>query len=72
MQACTPEPWALAVCYKGGLVVHVALVVEIEGRLAVLEINARTGARWQRIADFEGAYLRVRYYRDHQNLPEQA
>lgn len=70
MDECAPEVGAVAVVYKGAIVVHVAVVVEVEGRLAALEINQGTGARWRRIADFESPYLRVAYYRD-RNLSEQ-
>lgn len=70
MDECHPEPGAVAVVYKGAIVVHVAVVIEVGGRLAALEINQSTGVRWRRIPDFEAPYLRVTYYRD-RNLPEQ-
>lgn len=71
MEECAPEAGAVAVVYRGALVVHVAVVIEVDGRLAALEINQGTGVRWRRIADFEAPYLRVAYYRDRPNLPEQ-
>lgn len=64
MRECKPEPGAIAAVFRGILCVHVAVVVEIEDRLAALEINQRTGARWMRIPDFERQYLTVKYYAD--------
>ncbi|HAG18171.1 MAG TPA: hypothetical protein DCK80_03790 [Pseudomonas sp.] len=65
MEECQPEPGAIAAVFRGRIVIHVALVIEIDGDLAVLEIrNDRTSARWLRIPDFESRYLRVIYYRD--------
>jgi hypothetical protein len=65
MEECKPEPGAIAAVFRGRIVIHVAVVIEIDGDLAVLEIrNDRTSARWLRIPDFESRYLRVIYYRD--------
>lgn len=65
MEECQPEPGAIAAVFRGRIVIHVAVVIEVDGALAVLEIrNDRTSARWLRISDFESRYLRVIYYRD--------
>lgn len=65
MEECRPEPGAIAAVFRGRIVIHVAVVVEIDGALAALEIrNDRTSARWMRLPDFEASYLRVIYYRD--------
>lgn len=65
MEECQPEPGAIAAVFRGRIVIHVAVVIEVDGALAVLEIrNDRTSARWLRIPDFESRYLRVIYYRD--------
>lgn len=65
MEECEPEPGAIAAVFRGRIVIHVAVVIEVDGALAVLEIrNDRTSARWLRIPDFESRYLRVIYYRD--------
>ena len=65
MEECQPEPGAIAAVFRGRIVIHVAVVIEVDGGLAVLEIrNDRTSARWLRIPDFESRYLRVIYYRD--------
>lgn len=65
MEECQPEPGAIAAVFRGRIVIHVAVVIEVDSALAVLEIrNDRTSARWLRIPDFESRYLRVIYYRD--------
>lgn len=65
MEECQPEPGAVAAVFRGRIVIHVAVIIEVDGALAVLEIrNDRTSARWLRIPDFESRYLRVIYYRD--------
>lgn len=63
LEPCEPEVGAIAAAFRGSLCLHVAIVVPIEGRLAVLEITA-SGPRWMRVAAFEQKYPRVIYYRD--------
>lgn len=62
MRESEPVPGVLATCWRGPLFFHVGIVVEIDGRLAVLETNKKTGPRWKTIADFERIYTRVIYY----------
>ncbi|MBF0675597.1 hypothetical protein [Pseudomonas sp.] len=65
MQECAPEPGAIAAVFRGQIVVHVGVVIEVDGGLAVFDIrDISTSPRWQRIHDFESRYLRVLYYRD--------
>lgn len=64
MREVEPAPGVLATCWRGGLFFHVGIVVEIDGRLAVLETNSKTGPRWKSIRDFERIYTRVIYYDD--------
>lgn len=70
MEVCEPEQGAIAACFRGRICVHVAVVVELEGRLCVLETNQHTGFRRSRLRDFETRHLRVVYYRD-RTVPEQ-
>lgn len=63
LEVCEPQQGAIAAAFRGSLCLHVAVVVEIEGRLAALEIT-ETGARWMRLPVFEQKYPRVIYYRD--------
>lgn len=64
MEECAPEVGAIAAVLRGSLCIHVAVVVEVDGRLGALEINPKTGVRRLSIPEFERAYLKVRYYRD--------
>lgn len=67
LEPCEPELGAIAAAFRGSLCLHVAIVVYVEGRLAVLEIT-ETGARWMRLAAFQQKYPKVIYYRD-KHLP---
>ncbi|MDD2663954.1 MAG: hypothetical protein PHD19_09355 [Dechloromonas sp.] len=57
-----PSPGAIAAVWRGPLCLHVGIVIEADGRLAVLETNRATGPRWLRLADFSARYLRVTYH----------
>lgn len=70
MEPCTPEPGAIAAVFRGELCLHVGVVVQVRGRLKVLDTNPG-GARIQSTGEFEAAYPRVVYYRD-RVFPEQA
>ena len=48
--------------WRGLLCHHVGVVVEADGRLAVLETGSRIGPRWLRLDDFQRLYLDVRFY----------
>lgn len=62
---------AIAAVFRGTLFVHVGVVLEIEGRLAVLETNEGSGPRWMRVQDFVDTYYKVIFYND-QSVSEQA
>jgi hypothetical protein len=64
MLECAPCVGAIAAVFQGAIVRHVGIVVEIEGRLRVLEMNPSSGVRHRSVPDFEAPYLRVVYYRD--------
>jgi hypothetical protein len=59
-----PLPGAIATCWRGRLCTHVALVIEVDGRPAVLETNQASGPRWRWLADFASTQLKVIYYDD--------
>ena len=63
MIICKPEVGAIAAVMRGKICIHVAVVVEIDGDLAIIEINPKTNCRWLRIPDFERRYLKVIYYK---------
>lgn len=64
-----PVPGALAAVFRARVFVHVGLVVEIEGRLAVIETNPKTGVRWMFLERFLDVYYKVAFYSD-RSLPE--
>lgn len=63
------EPGAIAAAFRGRICVHVGIVVDIESRLLVLDINPGRGVGVEPLADFEARYAEVVYYRD-KNIPE--
>lgn len=69
LQPSRAMPGAIASCWRGRLCLHVGLVVVLDGRLGVLEIDKRISPHWQRLSDFESRHLRVEYYHD-QDIPQ--
>ena len=64
LKECDPQLGAIAACYRVSLCVHVGIVVEIDGRLCIAEIGAKTGFRIVPVERFEARYTKVRYYID--------
>lgn len=60
---------SIAAAFRGRICVHVGIVVDIDARLSVLDINPGRGVGVEPLADFEARYAEVLYYRD-KNLPE--
>lgn len=71
MEECEPEQGAIAVCFRGRIAHHVALVVDADGQQWALEINPMASARLRSLAAFLRDHTRVRFYRDRPSLPEQ-
>lgn len=63
LERCDPEPGALACCFSGGLMIHVAVVDWCDGLLHALEINAKRGATCLPLRRFERRFVKVEYYR---------
>ncbi|MGP9834202.1 hypothetical protein [Marinobacter sp. NSM] len=65
---CEPHPGAIACCYRGRLCTHIAIVVEIDGRLMILETDepgkGRHGPRLVNLKPFQQRFLRVVFYDD--------
>lgn len=57
-------PGAIATAWRGKLCVHVALVVEADGRQWILETDVGIGPCLTRPSKFEERYTRVIYYAD--------
>jgi hypothetical protein len=64
MEPCEPEHGAIASVMHGKVCVHVAVVLEHEGRLRILEINPVRGPRFMLLADWLKDHLTVTYHRD--------
>lgn len=62
-EKCEPEPGAIAVVFNGYWVYHVAVVVETDKRLQVLEIRRSKGVTLSPLADFQRRCRRVEFYR---------
>lgn len=65
----SPLPGSIATCWRGRLCLHVGLVVVIDSRAGVLEINRGGSPRWLPLQEFESNYLKVVYYHD-RDLPQ--
>ncbi|WP_405418639.1 hypothetical protein [Marinobacter flavimaris] len=67
-RVCDPRPGAIACCYRGRLCTHIAIVVEIDGRLMILETDepgkGRHGPRLVNLRLFQQRFLRVVFYDD--------
>jgi hypothetical protein len=65
------RPGDVAAVFKARVMVHVAVAVEIDGRMALLETNPGSGVRWMYLDRFLQTYYKVVFYRD-RNLPQPA
>ncbi|HFH3169892.1 hypothetical protein R4K19_18745 [Pseudomonas aeruginosa] len=68
LEQCEPGPGVIAAAYRGRLLDHVGLLVEVDGRLRVLEINPGSGVSLTPLQKFSDKYSMVVFYRD-RNLP---
>lgn len=69
MQAGDAEQGSIAAAFRGRICIHVGIVVAIDDRLMVLDINPGRGVGVESLPDFEARYAEVLYYRD-QNISE--
>lgn len=65
MRRCDqPEPGAVAAAFRHNLCVHVGVVLSVDGRLCIMDINPGGRARRISVARFEAGFQEVRYYND--------
>lgn len=57
-----PRPGAIAMAWRGSLCAHVGIVVEVDGRMQVLETDADTGPVLTDIHHFKRRYTSVVFY----------
>ncbi len=69
MDTGAAQPGSIAAAFRGRICVHVGIVVDIDDRLMVLDINPGRGVGVESLPDFEARYAEVKYYRD-KNLSE--
>ena len=62
-----PAEGAIATVWRGKLCMHVALVIRVDGRLAILEADQGIDCRWMWLQDWERMQTRVIYYHDRQD-----
>ena len=62
------RPGAIATAWMASLCVHVGLVVEVDGRILILETDEPTGPCLTAINRFQSRFTRVVFY-DDQDLP---
>lgn len=70
MERCQPERGAIACIWRGLICIHVAVIVEVDGRLYGMEMKP-SGATIKPLRKFQDQYLTVSYHRD-RTLPKQA
>jgi hypothetical protein len=70
MERCEPEVGAIACVWRGQICIHVAVIIEVDGRLHGMEMKP-SGATIKPLRKFQDQYLTVSYHRD-RTLPEQA
>lgn len=58
------EPGSIAAVFRAGVLVHVAVALQIDGRIALLETNPGAGVRWMHLDRFLQTYYKVAFYRD--------
>lgn len=67
-RSCKPLPGAFACAWRASLCMHMAVVVEVDGRPMILETDEPgrgcEGPRLTRIKHFESRFTRVDYYDD--------
>ena len=64
LRECAPEHGAIAAVMVGEICVHVALVLEIDSELWILEINPEKSARALRLNAWLSNHLRVTFHND--------
>ncbi|EMH4161665.1 nitrite transporter [Pluralibacter gergoviae] len=59
---CEPHPGALAMCYTGSMVTHVAVVVRLNGELRAAESNPKTNVTFLPLGRFLHKFVKVEFY----------
>ncbi|HKN05531.1 MAG TPA: nitrite transporter [Buttiauxella sp.] len=62
VKPCEPCVGAVAACYSSGVVVHLAVIVMLDGQLHAAECNKKCNVTFLPLARFERRYVKVEYY----------
>lgn len=62
LSPCDPKEGAIAFAYRGRICVHVAIIVQADGRLWALETNEKPGVSLVGLRRFESRFVRVEFY----------
>lgn len=62
LRPCEPQSGALALCYSGGMVMHVAVAVEVGGQLLAAESNPKTNVTFLPLSRFLRKFVKVEFY----------
>ncbi len=70
-QEVLAKPGAIACCFKGGVLIHVGVVVSDGGMVKVLHTRAGNGAQLLNLRNFNRLSVDVRYFddSDHHHVP---
>ena len=63
MTVCEPEHGAIAAVFRGKICTHVALVVNHNGRLSVIEINPKINCKLSDLSNFQRKHPKAVYYK---------
>ena len=61
---CDPRPGAIATAWQGRTCPHVGIVVDIDGRLRVLDTNVGAGPKLHTLSGFSAHFTKVVFYDD--------
>ena len=63
LTSCSPENGALALCYSGSIVTHVAIVIDANEGIIVAESNPKTNVTFISLSRFIKRFVRVEFYK---------
>ena len=62
LTTCRPHSGALAMCYSGSMVTHVAVVIQVNGQLLIAESNPKTNVTFLPLSRFLRRFVKVEFY----------
>ncbi|MGO2336787.1 nitrite transporter [Providencia sp.] len=62
VELCRPKEGAVAACYSGNMITHVAIVISVNGLLQAIECNPKNNITILPLSRFERRFTKVEYY----------